>query len=235
MPSKNGLCTTKNIYRHLSSQNLIQLPQQGSRSILPQANQILQSAWKSRNLPPLMKTFTWRLIRRALATAERAARYCTHIDKHYATCGAVEDDAHLFFHCNLPRVVWFSFNPSMRTDNLPNESDGVQQILQCFISNLVSESLLQKILITSWYIWKARNDRRFQRNTWTPMQVHNAVAAHINTHMQAQILSTDAAVTQLNATTQPPQNRDHDQSGTTSTLVERSPPVGHQQTVPGAW
>ena len=125
LPSKNGICTTKNIYRHLSSQRLIQLPQQGSRSILPQTNQILQRAWKSNEIPPLIKAFTWRLIRRALATADRAARYSTHIDKHCSTCGAVEDDAHLFFHCNLPRAVWFSFNPPMRTDNLPQENDEV--------------------------------------------------------------------------------------------------------------
>ena len=36
-----------------------------------------------------------------------------------------------------------------------------------------------------WYIWKARNDNRFQRKTWTPMQVHNAVAAHIQPVWQA--------------------------------------------------
>jgi hypothetical protein len=137
------------------------------------------------DLPPLIKAFAWRFIRQALATAKRTVRYSIHIDKHCSTCGAVKDDAHLFFHCILPRVVWFSFNPSMRTDNLPHESDGVQLILQSFISNSMSDSLFQKILITTWYIWKARNDKRFQKNTWTPMQVHNAVAAHINTHMQA--------------------------------------------------
>jgi len=58
IPSKNGLCTTKNIYRYLSSQQMVQLPQQGTRSILPQANQILQRAWNSKYLPPLIKTFT---------------------------------------------------------------------------------------------------------------------------------------------------------------------------------
>jgi hypothetical protein len=90
----------------------------GSRSILPQTNQILQRAWKSKDLPPLIKTFTWRLIRRALATAERATRYSVHIDPHCSVCGQLEDDAHLFFHCQLPRAVWFSSAPSFRTDDL---------------------------------------------------------------------------------------------------------------------
>lgn len=104
-PTKNGICTTKAIYRHLATQNTIQLPQQGSRSILPQANQILTRAWKTKQLPPIIKAFTWRIIRRALSTAERAARFSNHIDDHCATCGAMEDDAHLFFQCQLPRVV----------------------------------------------------------------------------------------------------------------------------------
>jgi hypothetical protein len=37
-------------------------------------------AWRSKSIPPLIKTFTWRLIRRALATAERASRYSSHIN-----------------------------------------------------------------------------------------------------------------------------------------------------------
>lgn len=87
---RKGNCSPKEIYSTLSAANVIQLPTQGSRSIQPQANHILCRAWKSKTLPPLIKTFTWRLIRRALATAERASRCATHIDKHCATCGQWE-------------------------------------------------------------------------------------------------------------------------------------------------
>jgi hypothetical protein len=112
-PSKNGQCTTKSVYRYFNQQQLVQLPQQGSRSVQPQANNTLQRAWKTKQLSPLIKAFTWRLIRRALAIADCAARYSTHIDKHCADCSAVEDDAHLFFHCQLPRAVWFSMDPPL--------------------------------------------------------------------------------------------------------------------------
>jgi hypothetical protein len=81
----------------------------------------------------LIKTFTWRLIRRALAIGERAARYSSHIDQFYSICGATEDDAHLFFHCQLPRVVWFTVDPLLRTDHLPQEQDGVQLTLQSIL------------------------------------------------------------------------------------------------------
>lgn len=57
-PARNGICTTKDIYKHLSAQNTIQLSRQGSRSILPQANEILQRAWNSKDLPPIIKAFS---------------------------------------------------------------------------------------------------------------------------------------------------------------------------------
>lgn len=169
----------------------VQLPLQGSRSIHPQAYQILQRAWKMKDLSPLIKAFTWRLIRRALGTAERAAGYSTHIDNHCASCGALENDAHLFFHCHLPRAVWFSSNPAIRTDNLPQENDGAQLTLSALISDSTFDSLPQKILITLWYLWKARNDTRFQRKIWTPWQVHHAVSAYIATQSGVQVTNDD--------------------------------------------
>jgi len=66
-----------------------------------------------------------RLIRRALATGYRAARFSQHIDEHCTHCGIIETDAHLFFHCDFARAVWFSATPPLRTDNLPLEDDGV--------------------------------------------------------------------------------------------------------------
>jgi len=138
---------------------------------------------KLNDIPPLIKTFTWRLIRRALATGQRAGRYSQNIDKLCTACGKVENDSHLFFHCDFARAVWFSADPPLQTDVLPQEEDGVQHILSSFISDSTSISLLQ--LITLWYLWKARNDQRFQRKTWTPCQVHHAVAAYIMTQNAA--------------------------------------------------
>ena len=155
---KKGDCTTKNIYRHLRAQMQVQLPQQGSRSILPQANHILRRMWKLKEIPPLIKTFTWRLIRRALATRQRAGRYSPNIDKLCTACGSLQTDAHLFFHCDFARAVWFLADPPLCTHCLPEEEDGVQNILSSFISDSTSNSLFQKILIILWYLWKARND-----------------------------------------------------------------------------
>jgi len=107
-PSKNGLCTTKTFTGTCPPKIRFNFPNRVQGAFSPKLTKFCSKHGKSRELPPLIKAFTWRLIRRALASAERA----------------VEHDAHLFFHCNLPRAVWFSFTPPMRTDNLPQENDG---------------------------------------------------------------------------------------------------------------
>ena len=129
--------------RSLSSQLQVQLPQQGSRSISVHATQILQTAWKNTSLPPYIKTFVWRLIRRVLMTGERARIYSTHIGKHCYSCGQNENDAHLFFHCGFAWAVWFSSNPPLRTSLLLNEQDGAQHILASILQSSTSDDHFQ--------------------------------------------------------------------------------------------
>jgi hypothetical protein len=66
--------------------------------------------------------------------------------KHCSTCGQIETDAHLFFHCDFARALWFSTDTPLQTDTLPNEDNGVQLILSTFITDSISYYLLQKIL-----------------------------------------------------------------------------------------
>ena len=55
------------------------------------------------------------------------------------------------------------------------------------------------ILTTMWYIWKARNERRFHNKSWTVWQVHHAVAAGIaaNLHQAHQQGNQDHKITLL--------------------------------------
>ena len=178
-PATNGNCSTKNIYRYLAQQQVIQLPSQGSRSINQHASHILRSAWKMKDLPPLIKTFTWRLIRRALATAQRVSRYSSNIEPNCAYCGMIENDVHLFFHCELPTAVWSILYPNINLNNLP--TDGIQLILPYVMPNTLSKCDFAKILIILWFIWKARNDKHFQRKSWSAVQVIHTVQAFIST------------------------------------------------------
>jgi hypothetical protein len=116
----------------------------------------------------------------------------------------------------------------MPTTNLPVETDGVQSSLQYFIPSSTPEPILQKILFTFWYIWKARNDYHFNRKQWTAAQVHHAAAAHMASHNQAllpeqpnsdQAINQDAQVQQdgshevITSSTQQPSQQDHNEQG----------------------
>ena len=72
---------------------------------------------------------------------------------------------HLFFHCSLPRAVWFSANPSLRADFLPNIEHGLHDILPYIFPPHTDDSHLISVITTFWYIWRARNDNRFNNRT----------------------------------------------------------------------
>jgi ribonuclease HI len=112
-------------------------------------------------------------------------RFATHIDKHCTVCGAIENDTHLFFLCNLPHQVWdiTAVNPFIHL--IDPHTDGVQHILSYILPLNTTEQNMTKILLLLWYIWKTRNDQRFQRKVWTFMQVQHATQPHFNTNSRA--------------------------------------------------
>jgi hypothetical protein len=66
-PSIKGQCTFKAAYTHLAGLSQHQLPSQGSRRITTQAHYIIQKVYKGKTIPPFLKTFAWRLIRKVIA------------------------------------------------------------------------------------------------------------------------------------------------------------------------
>jgi hypothetical protein len=176
-PAPNVVCTAKQAFSFLNAESQVQLPGQGPRSVSPQAMQIMQRVWRNKTCSPNLKTFTWRLIRRALATGRRAGAYSSNIYQVCSDCNYLENDAHLFFLCKLPRAVWFTANPSINTTSLPQEDDGVQAILTTIITPHTTDDEMVKILYIIWYIWKAKNDKRFNNKNWTVWQIHHAAKA----------------------------------------------------------
>ncbi|KAK3139475.1 hypothetical protein QOZ80_5AG0383870 [Eleusine coracana subsp. coracana] len=176
-PATSGQCTSKEAYRLLATQHQQPIPQKGSRAFPPQVLNLLQVVWKHKTLQPKYKTFSWRLLRQALATGERAGKYSSHISKYCSTCGLLETDAHLFFECTFARAVWFAGSIPLCSSNLPGGQQGVQAQLLHLLPPSTSPTNLQQIIITIWHLWKARNDKRFDRKNWTAMQVHWATKA----------------------------------------------------------
>jgi len=102
-----------------------------------------------------------------------------------AYCGQQETDQHLFFKCIVPAQVWSTANPPFLSNHIPEEEDGVQLSLSFLFQNDITDHDLCNKLFLLWYIWKARNDTKFQRKTWTANQIKLAAAAHINAHLDA--------------------------------------------------
>ena len=78
----------------------------------------LKLIWKQKDLLPRVKTFAWRLLRKALPTGLRAGRFSIHISKNCCRCGQQEDEFHLFFLCNFSRAAWFSSPWFLQSDAL---------------------------------------------------------------------------------------------------------------------
>jgi hypothetical protein len=71
------------------------------------------------------------------------------------------------------------------------EDDGVQLSLSLLLQHDTTKKALCNNMFLLWYIWKAQNDKRFQRRTWTANQVQQATAAHMHAHLDALKNPTD--------------------------------------------
>jgi len=60
----------------------------------------------------------------------------------------------------------------------------VQLALAGILTPNVSDDTLIQIVTYLWFIWKARNELRFQKHKWSILQVHNSVHAHISMHLK---------------------------------------------------
>jgi hypothetical protein len=180
----------------------------GSKAISLHTQTILHKIWKGKTIPPLIKTFVCRrLFRQALATAERAGRYAPNIDKHCSACGLIEIDSHLFFLCQLPHQVWAAADVTPFTQHIDPAADGIQAILPYLFPSTTNEQTFTKTLLILWYIWKARNDRRFQRKTWTSFQVQHAATTYFHSNLSAWGDSSTSTLHQpsLSSSSTPPQ------------------------------
>lgn len=171
----------------------------------------------------MLKTFCWRLVRRAIATGQRAGGLSNKISKLCSTCNEPESDSHLFFHCTFARAVWFSANPPIRSSTLLIEQDGIQEALQLLITNFTSEEQIATLLTTMWYIWRARNDCRFNRKKWTVWQGHQATAAELEVAHLVDFDRMDANTPPLQQVNSIPQGMTISSAGTQIQASEVTP------------
>ena len=73
-------------FSFLNSNLQVQLPSSGARSVSTKNTTILQRVWKHKLISPNIKTFAWRLIRRAIATGARAGSLSSKINNNCTPC-----------------------------------------------------------------------------------------------------------------------------------------------------
>jgi hypothetical protein len=105
----NGKYTSKSAYKAC----LQVLQESGAPSPAPVCNQvkiILKQVCKAKEMIPRVKTFIWRILRRAIPTGDQASRYSKHIEKCCFRCGLSEIEFQLFSLCPFAKAAWF-LNP----------------------------------------------------------------------------------------------------------------------------
>jgi hypothetical protein len=111
----NGKCSTKAAYKvclQVLQENGLPTP----APVSDEVRQILAQVWKSKDMIPRIKTFIWRILRKALPSGNMASRFSSHIEKDCCRCGVPENDMHLFFLCPFAKAAWFDKPWFLRTE-----------------------------------------------------------------------------------------------------------------------
>jgi ribonuclease HI len=132
---------------------------------------LLNEVWKCKAMIPRVKTFVWRLLRKAISTSDRVARYSKHIENLCCRCGLPEDDFHLFFNCPFARAAWFHEPWFIRADFFTQNSSSFAQIILNLLAINHPYANLLNICTFLWCLWKARNEELFCRKKGRPYQI----------------------------------------------------------------
>lgn len=129
---------------------------------------------------PRVQTFAWSILRKALPTGLRAARFSTHITEFCCRCGQQENDIHLFFLCDFARAAWFGHPWYIEFDVLVQNHFNIHDIILALLNMNHPHASIFNIFNFMWSIWKARNDCLFDRKNHLPHHINIATRALSN-------------------------------------------------------
>ncbi|XP_026444936.1 uncharacterized protein LOC113345345 [Papaver somniferum] len=116
------------------------------------------------NILPKVNMFCWKVVSYALALRNNMSKYVKDSEPYCMLCDNqdLEDEMHLFFHCNFAKKVWDAFE----LNNIYH-CNGNLDIMHWFKvwmnnKNLTSKHNLISFII--WSIWKFRNSVHFENN-----------------------------------------------------------------------
>ncbi|KAJ4786479.1 RNA-directed DNA polymerase (reverse transcriptase)-related family protein [Rhynchospora pubera] len=154
-----------------------------------------QYVWKWKGLVPKVKIFMWRVLTDGLPLAYNMHRRIHNISPMCARCNQENEfPTHCFFFCQGSRMVWFTGDLGIRTDNLPLDMrEAVQHITQG-----MNDDYIRIFCYTLWEIWLARNEWFFQHKTFDPSNVCRKVRAWVGS--ASSLIHEGRILTQLSET-----------------------------------
>jgi ribonuclease HI len=142
-------------------------------------------------MTPRVKTFGWRILRKAVPTGARAGKFSKHISKLCCRCGAEENDVHLFFLCPFVRATWFSKPWYIKIDQVAGTNISITQTILNILNMQHPHASIDNILTFLWCVWKARNDCLFNKKDTHPLKIQHMANA-INQNMEMVNVVQDA-------------------------------------------
>ena len=159
-PNKSGRWTAQSAYKLIHEGAIQKTVSKVNLSL--EAKAVIDQIWKNKKILPRVQMFIWRLMTKNIANAQRVNRRINKIPATCSRCNQVENDEHLFFHCNFSRAVWFASPLGIRTDNLQGSCAYIVNFIFSHMNLSENVDLACYIL---WHIWKARNDLKFQNKS----------------------------------------------------------------------
>lgn len=99
MGTKSGRYFTKSGYYFATTL------EEDTQETRPEANRWYKNVWNIK-VAPKVKTFAWKVLKRALPVGERLVDRHIEVDPRCKRCGASESIIHLLFHCPFAQQVW---------------------------------------------------------------------------------------------------------------------------------
>jgi hypothetical protein len=119
--------------------------------------------WKVK-LPLKFKIFLWYLNKGVVLTKDNLVKRNWKGDERCVCCGAKESIQHLFFDCQMARLVWGAVSITFGFITPYSMSSMFGCWLKSFHSN-VRKMMLIGVAAVCWSLWLTRSDVVFQRTT----------------------------------------------------------------------
>ncbi|XP_013709689.1 uncharacterized protein LOC106413463 [Brassica napus] len=162
LPEKSGVYSTKTGYR-------VGMTSDKPLSLENSPVNWLSHIWNVKTGPKL-KDFLWRVVRKAIPVSSNLEKR-GFPSFNCKTCGASEDDLHVFLKCPLAEEVWNLVPTQHRpTSALPNVAELIKHgsTFTPLPPTGLTSPLWPWVL---WNLWKARNKLVFENRTFTAQEV----------------------------------------------------------------